>query len=169
MPSCGGSRCGHFAAITVALSAFIVRVLRGAGAISLATASLLRVRPRRRAADTSVARRILVAFSSARQRRRDGSVGRLVRRVWLALAACVLAATLLPLSARAAITEYPVPDPNGNPTAITDGPDGALWFTEGDKKDRPGHDHRHVPRILGAEHASCNRGRSRRSAVVHRN
>src|SRR5215469_6247585 len=29
------------------------------------------------------------------------------------------------------ITEYPVPTANSDPALITQGPDGALWFTEG--------------------------------------
>jgi virginiamycin B lyase len=32
------------------------------------------------------------------------------------------------------ITEYNIPTPGGNPQYITLGPDGALWFTEGEGK-----------------------------------
>ena len=47
--------------------------------------------------------------------------------------AAVVAAMIAAAPAAAAegpLTEYPIPTPNGVPTAITEGPDGALWFTE---------------------------------------
>jgi virginiamycin B lyase len=42
----------------------------------------------------------------------------------------VIAVLSLAPSAAAQATEFPVPTPDSQPTAITAGPDGALWFTE---------------------------------------
>ena len=55
---------------------------------------------------------------------------------WLGSARSLLVAAVFALgwSATAAaqtITEYPTPTANSGPAAITTGPDGALWFTEG--------------------------------------
>jgi virginiamycin B lyase len=53
-----------------------------------------------------------------------------VARVRNLAAASLIAVLLLPGSASAAITEFPIPTANSAPNAITRGPDGALWFTE---------------------------------------
>jgi virginiamycin B lyase len=66
-----------------------------------------------------------IAASSKPQRR-----VRLVRRSLSRATAGWLIALLVPASAAATITEFPLPTRQSTPTGITAGPDGALWFTE---------------------------------------
>ena len=61
---------------------------------------------------------------------------------------------------------------NAFPSAITRGPDGALWFTEGfDAEDRADHDRRQLHGVPGGGRRRAGPGhrrRARRCAVVHR-
>ena len=72
-----------------------------------------------------------------------------------------------------AITEFPTPRFGSSPDGITSGPDGNLWFTEGDAnaigRDQPDHSRRHrVPHPHRRQLTLRNHGRVRRQPLVHR-
>ena len=75
----------------------------------------------------------LSRLQRSRARKRFGPQPWLVSVKGLWLAALLLGASTIASGQTVTITEYATPTLNSQPTGITAGPDGALWFTETDK------------------------------------
>ena len=122
--------------------------------------------PRRRG-DGIVGRNCFIAPSRA-------SVAQCVRAAFaLGLGAVAALAQPAPAAAQQSITDFAIPTTNSQPSAITAGPDGALWFTEsnsnkiGRDHDR-GRRHHRIHRADREQPTLRHRGGAGRRAVVHR-